>query len=91
MNNIKNEVRKIVMNYLAEELEIDAQIINLNDSFEKFDEYGLNSIYFVKIIIEFEKIFDINFEDDYLVLENYTCIQDLVDYISKKLDNNMDA
>ena len=71
MNDLKSEVATRIINYLAQELEIDAKIIDLNDSLEKYEDYGLNSIYFVRIVIELEKMFTINFEDDYLILENY--------------------
>lgn len=87
MNDLKSEVATRIINYLAQELEIDAKIIDLNDSLEKYEDYGLNSIYFVRIVIELEKMFTINFEDDYLILENYKSVNDLVNYILKKLED----
>lgn len=80
MNN-KNDVAKIVIDHLANEMEIESTEIRLEDSFEILKAKGLNSMFFVKIIVDLEQILNINFEDDKLILDLYETIEDLVDYI----------
>ena len=77
----KVEIDKRLIDYLKKELSIEDQNISLDDSFQKLEPYGMNSIYFVKIIIELEQIFHVDFEDDYLLISHYQTIGELADYI----------
>ena len=47
----------------------------------------VNSLEFVSIVIELETEFDIEFDDDMLLISSYNNIGQLVDYISKKVEN----
>ena len=47
---------------------------------------GLNSISFIKLIIAIENEFNIEMEDEYLELENFTTLQHLKDSLRKCLN-----
>lgn len=77
---LKEKVTEQLLSYFVNELDVDVNDIDLN---APFDKLGLDSIYFVKVIVDLEKIFDISFDDDNLALEVYENINSLIDYILK--------
>lgn len=44
---------------------------------------GLNSITFIKLVIEIEKEFDIEFDDDALDFEKYNSVDEFCNYVDK--------
>lgn len=50
-------------------------------------EYGVNSISIIKLIIAIEKAFEVDFSDYELALDNYSTFDDVVNSIVKKLDD----
>ena len=50
-------------------------------------EYGVNSISIIKLIIAIEKAFEVDFSDYELALDNYSTFDDVVNSIAKKLDD----
>lgn len=60
----------------AGELDLNASIVN---------EYGVNSVSIIKIIVEAEKKFDISFSDYELALSSYDTFADVVATIEEKL------
>lgn len=83
MEEIKEIIKKIVKE-------------NTNDNYELTEEdftadlkmMQLNSIQFIKIIVEIENKFDFEFEDDALDIQNYATLNDLVKFINKKMEEN---
>lgn len=55
--------------------------INLNTT---FDEIELDSIEFITIIVEVESNYEIEFDDENILISNYQCIGDFVEYVKKK-------
>lgn len=68
---IENKIRSIVRNIT--DFEYDNQSV--------FKNFGINSFEFIKLIVEIEKEFEIEFADDDLNIEKYNSIGDLVAYI----------
>lgn len=76
MENLENSVREIVKNVL--ELEIADDIL-LSDTL--LESVGMNSISFIKLIVEIEKQFNIEFPDDKLLIKEVGTIKKLCDVI----------
>jgi acyl carrier protein len=78
MNQIFNKIREI----LHYSYSINYDQIELETNFEL--ELGMDSREFFEIIVDFEKVFNINiFLDD---LSEIVTIQDAVNYIEKKIE-----
>ena len=56
--------------------------INLNTT---FDEIELDSIEFITIIVEVETNYEIEFDDENMLINNYRSIGDFVEYVKKKI------
>lgn len=65
--------------------------LNVNDikSGDFLDNIGINSINFIRIVIEIENEFGISFDVDYLGFEVYENIQALLDYVSSLKQSSM--
>lgn len=50
-------------------------------------ECGLNSLYFVKLVVRLEEKLHIEFDDDYLDIKKFKTFYDLVDYVLKKVSD----
>ncbi|MCL2406394.1 MAG: phosphopantetheine-binding protein [Defluviitaleaceae bacterium] len=50
---------------------------------EPFVQYQINSIAFLKVLVEIEREYGIYFDDEYLVLGNDFGLDDLVEYVIK--------
>ena len=48
---------------------------------------GIDSIDFIKMVIDFEPVFDIVFDDDALSYANFLSLQVLCDYIKQLVEN----
>ncbi len=84
MENLREMVRRIVREIISserdenkEEIIEDAQILN---------EAGLDSLSFVKLLVALEDELDIEFDYDYLVLDNFKTINNIVESISDQME-----
>lgn len=77
----KESIAKVVIDHIAEEMEIKTSLLHMGTTFESLKEEGLNSLFFVKIIIDLEQTLNVSFEDNKLILTLYETIGDLIDYI----------
>lgn len=59
-----------------------ADDINMETS---FDVLNLNSITFIKIIVNLESEFDFEFDDEMLVITAFPTIGSMVDYVKSKI------
>lgn len=71
----------MVRDMLAEKLGIDTDKIMSDASF-KYD-LGVDSLDFMEILTDFEKIFRIKFEDE--DVEGFTTVQSLINYVKKNI------
>lgn len=51
------------------------------------NDFGIDSLTFIKIIVEIETEFDFEFEDEDLDVNKYSSLQSLVSYVVSKLIN----
>lgn len=79
-NIIAEKVIEIIKAHSEENLRQE-NLINLS-----FEDGIVNSLEFVSIVIELETEFDIEFDDDMLLISSYKNIGQLVDYISQKVE-----
>lgn len=76
----EDEILGIVMEVVAKVL--IKEIYEINSEIT-LDELGLNSITFVKIVVELEDQFDIEFDDDRLVMSKFKSLKEISEYIEK--------
>jgi acyl carrier protein len=76
--NRMNETREIIVNMLCEVLEVDQEtILNEEDLFN----LGFDSINFVKLIVELELKFDIEYPDELLDLKKLSSVEKIVQLV----------
>ena len=73
MNNIKDEIIAILCEITEQDLNSDA----LNMTFEELD---INSVGFIRLVVECETKFNIRFDDDRLAIEKFTDVNEFVKY-----------
>lgn len=71
----------MVKDLLGEKLGIDLELIHNESSFK--NDLGVDSLDFVEIIMELEKLFHIKIEDE--AAENMTTVQSLTTYINEHI------
>lgn len=81
MKNISDCVMKSIAKVKTE---LSLADISLNSSFE---EMGIDSIEFVKILLELEEEFDIEFEEEYMLSSTYHNVGGLVLHIESVIEN----
>ncbi|MBQ8085745.1 MAG: acyl carrier protein [Lachnospiraceae bacterium] len=80
----KKEIEQKMMEIIEEEMpEIDADKIDLEASFT--DEYGVDSVSLIKVIVDAEQKFNVKFDDRELALNKYNNFEDVVEVIEEKL------
>ncbi|WP_041700147.1 acyl carrier protein [Clostridium sp. BNL1100] len=68
-------------------IDIIVKVMNIPDLKEKaatednLSEVGINSIKFIEIVVELEKEFDVEFDDDELDFRSFTTITSICDYL----------
>lgn len=77
MNSIESEIVKIMMK--AGELPDN---IGLDTTFKEIE---LDSINFITIIVEIEDYFEIEFDDENMILSKYQTIGEFVNYVENKI------
>ena len=79
------DVKSTVVQIIGRLAEIDNinELIEGNDS---LDGFAINSVNFIRVVVELEKTFDIEFEDDALEFTKFDTLQSLCDYIECKIN-----
>lgn len=82
---MSNELERRVVNIIKENLDQPELVteINLDDNLEN---YGFNSIKFIKIIVDLENEFAIEFDEEELNVTTFATLKDVVDCIMKKVE-----
>lgn len=80
LKEIEKHVRKIIEENV--DTEISAMIMDSNKSLEDF---GINSISYIKIIVAIENQFEFEFADEDLDMKNFKTLGNLISYISQKV------
>lgn len=80
----KNEIKEKMLEIIEEELpEVDAKAVDTGASFA--DEYGVDSVSLIKMIVDAENTFDVKFDDHELALNKYDSFDDVIEVIEEKL------
>jgi len=80
----KKEIEEKMLEIIEEEMpEIEADKIDLEASFT--DEYGVDSVSLIKVIVDAEQKFNVKFDDRELALNKYNNFEDVVEVIEEKL------
>lgn len=80
----KNEIKEKLIGIIEEELpEINADDIDTGASIT--DEYGVDSVSLIKMIVDAEAAFDVKFDDHELALNKYDSFDDVIETIEEKL------
>lgn len=79
---IEMRLRKII----EKNIEIDRPIEEVSFS-ESLESQGINinSISFIKLVVDIEIEFDIDFDDNDINFKHYSCLNDVVSYIEGKM------
>ena len=80
----KSEIKEKLLEIIEEEIpEVEADKIDMDASFT--DEYGVDSVSLIKVIVDAEKTFDVKFDDRELALNKYNNFDDVMHVIEEKL------
>lgn len=80
----KSEIKEKMLEIIEEELpEVLADNVDTSASFS--DEYGVDSVSLIKMIVDAENTFDVKFDDHELALNKYENFDDVIDVIESKL------
>lgn len=77
MNSIENEIVKIMTEA--------GKLLDNIGLYTTFKEIELESINFITIIVEIEDHFEIEFDDENMILSNYETVGDFVKYVESKM------
>ncbi len=81
MLTIEQKLRDILKNNFEDPEVVDN--ISLDDN---LTTYQLNSVSFIKIIVEIENEFDIEFDDEEISIETFETLEDVIHCIERKVD-----
>ncbi|MCR5367126.1 MULTISPECIES: acyl carrier protein [Eubacterium] len=79
----KDQIEKKLADLITEVMP-EVEEVDYNALIEQ--EYGVNSVSIIRLIVETENEFNVKFTDYELALDNYATFMDLVDRIYEKLD-----
>ena len=83
---MRDDIIKRVKEIVSEVLENSDDIANLKPEDSLLD-YGITSVNYIRIIVELEQEYGIEFDDDDLSIETLKTLNDLVDYIIDRKEN----
>ena len=76
------EFRNSVLELISSHVDIAFDINQVKDD-DTLEQLGVNSINFIRVIIELEMIFNIQFDVDYLGTEAFENVVTFVEYVKK--------
>ncbi len=80
----KKEIKEKLLEIIGEELpDVDVERVDTTASLA--DDYGVDSVSLIKMIVDAESAFDVKFDDRELALNKYESFDDVIDTIEKKL------
>lgn len=83
--NIKKELINL-MSILFTDNGFDVDIIEYTDL---IDDLDMDSITFISLIVEIESLFNIQIPDDFLLMDNFKNINDIIKVVAEQLMNNL--
>ncbi|RAI89564.1 acyl carrier protein [Paenibacillus pabuli] len=80
--NKKMEVNVLIFDIVKQYVSYDQETMTINSS----KELGLDSLQCIRMIVDLEKKFDIEIEDEGLLLENFKSVDTIVKLVNSILD-----
>lgn len=80
----KMEIKDKLLEIIGEELP-DVDVSSVDTTASLADDYGVDSVSLIKMIVNAEATFDVKFDDRELALNKYDSFDDVIDTIEKKL------
>ncbi|MDY2789372.1 MAG: phosphopantetheine-binding protein [Lachnospiraceae bacterium] len=81
----KEEIKNKLMEVIDENLpNIDSEKVDVTADF--VEEYDINSIQLIQLIVAAEEKFDVSFDDRELALNKYNSFDDVIDTIENKVN-----
>lgn len=85
----KNKVVRKDKNKIVEIIELNGATDSIMNNLDiSLKEVGINSLNFIKIVVELEKEFEFEFDDEKLAYKSFNTINDLIDYVESKYNIN---
>ena len=80
----KKEIKEKILEIVEEEMpEVETDKVDTAASF--VDEYDVDSVSLIKVIVDAENVFGVKFDDRELALNKYESFDDVIDVIENKL------
>lgn len=81
----REDIKNKLMEVIEEDLpDLDTKAVDVSADF--VDEYDVNSIQLIQLIVDSENEFDVSFDDKELDLAKYKSFDDLIDTIDNKVN-----
>lgn len=81
----REEIKNKLMEVIEEDLpDLDTKAVDVSVDF--VEEYDVNSIQLIQLIVDSENEFDVSFDDKELDLAKYKSFDDLIDTIDNKVN-----
>lgn len=81
----KETIKKQSLEVIEQVLpELDVAAVDTSASIT--DDYDVNSVSIIKLLVGLEDKFDVSFEDSELALNKYTSFDDVIDSVEKKMN-----
>ena len=86
-NEVKTNIIRIIQDKVNSERDNVIRKIDIEEMTE-FSNIGINSMIFVKIVVELELQFGFVFDDEKLVIDEFKCVGSLGEYVESKMKQN---
>lgn len=80
-DDLEQRIKEIIVERLFLEIEPD----QLEDNASLTDAHGVDSVRLFDMIVGLEEDFEVSFEDEELVIENFDTVENIADRIREKL------
>ena len=82
-DTVISKLKDIVSLFVEDE---EGEVIIENDDILVSDTYGLDSIALVSIIVEIERVFEVEIDDEYLTMDFLSTIDSMADFVIELLE-----
>lgn len=76
---------EVIKEILSENIELELDVSAI-EAEQDLTDLGLDSVYFIQLMVAFENVFGLTFEEEDLDIENFITINKTINYLNKKLD-----
>ena len=80
----RKQIRDILVRLLKEQIE-DISVNDTIEDEEPLENYGINSVAILKILVNIEKVFPISIDDDDFDERNFVTLNAMIEFVERKL------